>query len=324
MNQPFAYKAGQFINLTLVIDGKAVSRSYSLSSAPTIDKQPFITVKKIDGGLMSEYILSNAEKINEWAVEGPVGLFYPSDDVLLSEHMVMVAGGSGITPIYSMIKFLLHHTSSTLTLVYSTRNWEQTIFRDQLLELETKFVNRFKIHFFVTGTDPHEPLNRTSVLKGRLSRIVFKKIIKQPSSHVFRTCYFLCGPEGLIKKAEEALGDLNTDRQSIFKEYFTPTNTSKQIPYSEQTFEVLFHFREQSNLLEVTPHKTILESAIDDSIPISYSCKSGTCGMCTAKLMKGKVHMERNFVLNETQLREGLILLCQSHPLDNDVIVEMA
>src|SRR5690606_16474739 len=106
----FSYKAGQFLNVKCVIDGSAVSRSYSLCSAPGVDDRTAITVKRVEGGLMSAFICDYAEQISEWRVDGPHGLFHPNEGVVSSEDVVFVAGGSGITPVFSIIKYLLNHT----------------------------------------------------------------------------------------------------------------------------------------------------------------------------------------------------------------------
>lgn len=320
--QALKYKAGQFVNVCLVVNGEAVSRSYSLSSSPRLDRLPSITVKRLKDGLVSEYIFSNADKVKKWDIEGPHGLFYVSNDVLLADHVVLIAGGSGISPIYSMLRYLLRYMAGRLTLIYSTKVWKETIFLRKLMELENRFQARLKIVYTVTEPHPSDDYEGCQVGKGRLSQLQLKKLVKQSTSPTAITHYFICGPDGLITKTEQALADLKVHQKFIHTEYFTaPKDSNHKLP--TETKEVLFHFHDQSNLLEVHPGDTILDAAAAYKIAVPSSCKNGTCGLCTAKVTSGTVLMKKNFVLNETMLQQGFRLLCQSHPLDNNVTIEI-
>jgi len=321
----FSYKPGQFVNVRLVIDSEAVSRSYSLSSSPCEDERPSITVKRIEGGLMSQYIFHHAEEIQSWFVEGPYGSFCPSAETLQAAHVVLIAGGSGITPVFSILKYLLQHTSSKLYLIYSNKSWENTIFKSVLLYIENVFPGRFKAQFVFTEKGGAGGCPKKDHLVGRLSRLVLKKLInKELGGQVTNAHYFICGPAGLIQTAEETLGSLNVENRSVYKEHFTaPEEENKALVLPDEDTEVLFHFYEQTVLLNVNPGKTILDAALEDRIGVRYSCKSGTCGVCVAKLNNGQVHMRKNFALSEEQVQEGLVLLCQAHPLTNDVTVEV-
>jgi len=311
------------LNVKCVIDGSAVSRSYSLCSAPGVDDRTAITVKRVEGGLMSAFICDYAEQISEWRVDGPHGLFHPDEGVVSSEDVVFVAGGSGITPVFSIIKYLLNHTAARLTLVYSNRTPEETIYRHALLSLQEQYSERLNICFVFTKADASIQLLDGDFLRGRITPLILKKLLKKSNIPLDRPVhYYLCGPEGLITMAEKTLSGLGVDGQFVHKEYFTPpTNDDKNVSLPDTTLEVLIQLYEQTNLLEINPGKTILEAALEDRMAVPNSCRSGTCGMCVAKLVSGTVHMRQNFALNETMIKEGYVLLCQSHPLDNRVTV---
>lgn len=319
----FEFKAGQFINLTLTIDDKPVSRSYSLSSSPDEDEKPAITVKKIKDGKMSGYMVNRAEEITDWQVDGPHGFFYPNEKAILSKNIVLIGGGSGITPLYSILKYVLKHTTVNVILINANKTGDDVIFGKALGFIESSFSNRFKAWHVFSRSNPEEMISYRNALHTRLSKLVLKKLLKKllPVNSEQR-CFFLCGPPGLIQLAEDTLTDLNTPSSHLYKEYFLPPDeTTKEIALPVTVQEVLLHHYEQTNLLEVYPGKTVLEAALQDRIPLNYSCKSGTCGICIGKLTSGKVHMTKNFALREEHLEQGFILLCQSHPLDNEVTI---
>lgn len=319
------YKPGQFINLTLIIDDKPVTRSYSLSSCPGEDQMPAITVKRVDEGLMSEYILNHAEEISDWQVEGPHGFFCPTERCLKANTIVLIAGGSGITPLYSMLRYFLRHTSLPVMLINSNKTREDIIFSKRLINLEQQYPERFTAWYILTRETNDVNTSKGNYLFGRLSKLILKKLIKKlVPGKLTESFVFACGPSGLIELTEQVIADLNIPSDHLYKEYFLPPNEkANEVRLPDNMQEVLLHFYEQTNLLEVQPGKTILEAAIQDRVPINYSCKNGTCGTCIGKLTSGKVHMANNFALHKEHLKQGFILLCQSHPLDNEVTVEI-
>jgi ferredoxin-NADP reductase len=321
----FEYKPGQFINLTLIINDKPVTRSYSLSSFPDEDVAPAITVKRVTDGLMSEHILNHAEKITNWQIEGPHGFFYPNERCLQANTIVLIGGGSGITPLYSMLRYFLKYTSLSVVLINSNKTREDIIFSKSLVNLEQQYPERFTAWYILSRETKVQKNSHNNYLSGRLSKLILKKLIKKliPQS-LEESFVFICGPSGLIDLTEQAIFDLNISSEHIYKEYFLPPDeTANEVTFPDSTQEVLLHLYEQTNLLEVEAGKTILEAALQDRIPINYSCKNGTCGTCVGKLTSGKVHMAKNFALRKEHLEQGFILLCQSHPLDNKVTIQI-
>lgn len=321
----FSYKPGQFINLSLIINGKKITRSYSLSSVPDEDEYPSITIKAVDNGLVSRYIVNHADEINEWEVDGPHGFFYPDENAISKKQVVLIGGGSGITPLFSQLKFYLKHTSNHVLLIYTNRQQSDIIFSKSLQYLEKSYSHRLKIWYVFSGDEKDLSLFENH-LEGRLSKLVLKKLLKKElNEQVTDTAYFICGPEGLIDLTDETLNSLGVTPGNIYKEYFNPTlKEDNSFIMPNETMEVLFHHIEQTNLLEVKPGQTILEAALENRIPVSYSCKNGTCGTCIAKVLEGEVHMANNFVLKPEHLDMNYVLLCQSYALNNEVTVETA
>ena len=196
-------------------------------------------------------------------------------------------------------------------------------FRHALLSLPKEYSARLNIVFVFTKPEASIQGRHMQFLKGRITPLILKKILKQSDVFSGRSVhYFLCGPEGLIAMAEKTLSGLGVTENFVRKEYFTPPEIDdKNVVLPGATLEVLIQLYDQTNLLEIDPGKTILEAALEDRMAVPNSCRSGTCGMCVAKLVSGTVHMRQNFALNETMIKEGYVLLCQSHPLDNRVTV---
>lgn len=319
----FHYLAGQFINLTLRIDGQPVTRSYSLSSAPGTDAAPAITVKKVSGGLMSSYITENAENIHSWDIDGPYGAFTLDDDTSSYHHIVLLAGGSGITPLFSIARTIARQQPDTrITLLYASRSIPETIFKAALDNWEAQH-NNIRIQYVLskhtaTADDP------ANIMTGRLNRIIIKKLIRQAiGESTIPAHFFLCGPAELMKMHQESLTALGVPDTHIRHESFAVETTAPTIALPGNTQEVLLHYYEQSNLLEVQPGQTILAAALEERIPLPYSCQSGTCGRCAARLTQGAVHMQQNYALRKEDIDAGYVLLCQSFPLNNEVTVTM-
>ncbi|PSL45348.1 ring-1,2-phenylacetyl-CoA epoxidase subunit PaaE [Chitinophaga niastensis] len=320
---PFIYKPGQFIQLTLSIEGVPVTRSYSLSSSPDEAENPAITVKKVAGGIMSNFIVNEVAHIRQWKVEGPYGSFTPAADIFeKTKHVVLLAGGSGITPLFSIARSIISRSADMqVTIIYASRSHEEIIFRQSIADWQQRHSDRLNIHHALSAPD-----NTTSgtFINGRLNKLITRKLIKQGMTAPHQDAhYFLCGPVGLMKMHQEMLEAWQVPAGNVFMEWFLPEKTETPDALSLQAQEVLLHFYEQSNLLEVPAGKSILAAALEDRISLPYSCKAGTCGICAAKLTAGKVNMLQNYALQKTDLDEGMILLCQSYPLSNDVTVEI-
>lgn len=320
-NEHFLYKAGQFVNLTILIDGNPVTRSYSLSSVPGLDLLPAITVKKIQGGLMSVYIVDHYTKIMHWQVEGPYGSFTAPSQC---NQLVLLTAGSGITPVYSIAQSVLRsQLAARVTIIYSNRTTDSIIFRKQLEQMKERFGERVKIIHALSQDCESFPECADELIKSRLNKIIIKKLIRKYVDSPASAYYFICGPSSIIKLHQDCLLALDIPAGKMYEERYNPEEAATAIELPTQMHEVMLHFYDQSNLLEVQAGSNILHAALQDRIAVPNSCKNGTCGKCAAKLISGNIVMKQNYVLRKEELEAGLVLLCQSYPLNSDVTVEI-
>jgi ring-1,2-phenylacetyl-CoA epoxidase subunit PaaE len=320
---PFIYAPGQFIEVTLLIDDEPVTRSYSLSSSPDEDIKPSITVKRVNGGVMSNFILDNISDIHKWYIDGPYGKFTPLTSAYTSRHIVLMAGGSGITPLYSIARSILSRSPDTkVHLIYSSRTQEDIIYRNAIEGLTERFTGRLNCYHVLS--QPKDFIEST-VFNGRLNKLIAQELITQATADPLNNVqYFICGPSELMKIHREVLEAIQVPADQIYMEWFAPEFSNEPVSLPQEPQEVLLHFYEQTNLLDVRVGQTILAAALEDKVPLPYSCKEGTCGKCIAKLTSGEVKMINNYAIRQDDVDAGIILLCQSYPLNDNVTVEIA
>ncbi len=326
-NPAMEYRSGQFLTLIASINGKEVRRSYSFCSAPEIDQDLAVTVKRVPGGLMSNYLLDNLKVGDSVRVMEPMGHFTTDIDEENKRHLVMFAGGSGITPFMSHIKSLLKGESqSIITLIYANRNINSVIFKDALEDLQTKHQGRFHvIHILdeapLNWQGPSGLLN-PEMLEGILERI--------PDWGLAKTQYLMCGPEGMMRNISSYLLNYGVSSDKIYKESFVAPTMEKPKPSESETEddelktrEVVVIYDGEEHTFEVEPDSTILETALDLDIDLPYSCQSGLCTACRGKLLSGKVKLDEEEGLSDSEREEGYVLTCVGHPVTDDVKIEI-
>lgn len=318
--QTFEYLPGQYVNIYVTVNGRQEQRAYSLCSSPHLNEAPAITVKRVDGGLVSNYLADHAREISEWEIEGPLGIFTADEECFDEKQVLLIGGGSGITPLFSIAKSLLHGSAAKVGIVYASRQETDTLFLGELSALQAAFPSRLQVFYAFSRHEPDTQADCELYINERLNRLLLKKMIRKLAGDEHQKApWFVCGPQGLIELAETVAGNMGV--QQLHKEYFRPAAVQQEVTLPDISSEVLLHFFERSNLLEVAPGKSILDTALEEGIPLLYSCRNGTCGRCAGKLLNGKVHMNANYALREELLQAGYILLCQSFPLDNEVTV---
>ena len=218
------YKSGQFLTLIAEIDGKEVRRSYTFCSAPEIDEDLAVTVKRVDGGLMSNYLPDHLKVGDSLKVMEPMGHFTTDLNSGNKRHLIMFAGGSGITPFMSHIKSIMkHEPHSIITLIYANRDIDSIIFKQQLEDLQLN--NEGKFHaIYILEQAPltwqgHSGLLNPEVLKEMLERV--------PDWGLEQTQYLMCGPEGMMHNIETYLNDLGIPGEKIYKESFVAPTIDK-------------------------------------------------------------------------------------------------
>jgi ring-1,2-phenylacetyl-CoA epoxidase subunit PaaE len=308
------FSAGQHLTIKVNIDGESLYRTFSISSIPNSNDLTTITIKKIKGGKVTNYLAENVKVGDKLEVTAPSGQFYLSPEPAHLKHYVMIAGGSGITPIYSMIGTVLKfEPKSKITLLYANRNSSNIIFREKLEQWSSKFPAQLEVkHFFSEEENPQ------NAISGYITRISLEEIVNHHDKS--KLDFYLCGPEIMTNKLIEDLAYLGITKGKIHRELFLITTQSQQS--ASQKAQVSAKVFGKNYEFETQEGNTILQSGLDQNIPLPFSCKSGLCGMCKMKCTEGKVMMKNNQVLTETELNEGYILTCQSLPQTQIVTIK--
>jgi len=320
------YKAGQFLTVIVTIDGKQERRAYSLCSSPHADAFPAIAVKAIPGGKVSNYLC-------DWAAAGkgieilePMGNFVFIPKPELKRHIVLYAAGSGITPLFSIIKSALKmEPLSEVTLIYGNRNIDSIIFNEALTALVSANPNRLRVVHTLSA-----PPEKWYGASGRINAEMLDEILDQttPILPVAETLHFMCGPIGMMDTVKSVLAARGVRKEFVFHESFFSSidDASRELAVEEQGVierQIKVIYESDSFTYSVPPHKTILEAAQDLDIDLPYSCQSGLCTACRGKCVSGKVFMDETDGLSQKELDNGYILTCVAHPLSADVVIEI-
>ncbi|ELR68917.1 Flavodoxin reductases (ferredoxin-NADPH reductases) family 1 [Fulvivirga imtechensis AK7] len=326
--QKLTYKSGQFLTLIVPVDDKEIRRAYSLCSSPFVDNDPAVTVKRVEGGLMSNWLPDHLKVGDTVKVMEPMGVFtteYKADN---KRHIVMFAGGSGITPMMSITKSTLtQEPESIISLIYCNRDIDSIIFKEQLEALQTDYEGRFHV-IHILDDAPMNWQGHSGLLNHDMLVKIFERI---PNWGPDNTTYLMCGPEGMMKNVENLLEEQKINKDHIFKESFVAGTIDKELkkegaePSDSEivTREVTVIYDGEEHKFTVEPDATILETALDLGIDLPYSCQSGLCTACRGKCISGKVKLDEEEGLSDAELEEGYVLTCVGHPLTDDVIIEI-
>lgn len=320
------YRSGQFLTLIISIDGKEVRRAYSLCSSPFVDADLAVTIKRVDGGLMSNYLPDKVKIGDKLRVMEPMGQFVTEYDKDRKRHIIMFAGGSGITPMMSIIKSIINQEpESIVSLIYCNRDIDSIIFKDQLEKLQTTYEGRLHVIHILDNA----PMNWQGY-SGLLNHDMLSKLVERiPDWGIEKTTYLMCGPEGMMKNVDTLLAARGITKDRIFKESFVQGTIDKAEKEVEvvtgevKTREVTIRYDGEEYKIKVEPNKTILETALDLGIDLPYSCQSGLCTACRGKALSGQVKLDEEEGLSQSEREEGYVLTCVGHPMTDDVVIEI-
>jgi ferredoxin-NADP reductase len=309
--KPIHYKAGQFITLIFNHRNEEIRRSYSLSSSPDEDLLS-ITVKRITNGEISRFMLAKEHPGDILTALAPAGRFTITN-FEREKDILLFAGGSGITPIFSQLKYILNRPGkSRLTLIYSNQDAKSILFKDELNELAAKHPDRFII------------INLLSNEANRLNTDRVEKLTRQIIQHeLSKAEFYLCGPFPYMRMIRFALVYMGIDPNQIRRENFvleTVSVTSSIINFPPRNIRI--KFKNEVHDLAVGENQSILQAALQNNVPLPYSCRNGVCSTCTAKCASGKIEMVKNDVLTDSDIAEGWILTCTGHPISDDVVID--
>lgn len=320
------YKSGQFLTLIVPMQGKDVRRAYSLCSSPFVDQDLAVTVKRVDGGLMSNWLPENLKTGDKVKVMEPMGHFTTEFKKENKRHLIMFAGGSGITPMMSIIKSTLtQEPDSICSLIYCNRDIDSIIFKNEFDKMQTTWEGRLHV-IHILDNAPMNWQGYSGLLNHEMLTKLFERI---PNWGIEKTTYLMCGPEGMMKNAETLLVQQNIPKEKTFKESFVQGTIDKEAkkestPVTEnKAREVTIRYDGQEYKVMVEPNRAILETALDQGIDLPYSCQSGLCTACRGKAISGKVKLDEEEGLSQSERDEGYVLTCVGHPLTDDVVIEI-
>ena len=321
----FEFRQGQHLTLKTNIAGEEVRRSYSLCSSP-FDKEWKVAVKKIDGGVFSGFVNDELKAGDVLDVMNPHGNFFVEPKPEAQIHYVAFAAGSGITPIYSILKTHLQaEPNAHFSLFYTNQNVSSIILKEEIEALKNQYLDRFEPYFFLTQEE-----RDVTLFNGRMNEEKLEKISQYFLDLPSVDHFFLCGPEELIFMIRDFLVKKGVDEKKIHFELFTTAAGQKRMRKAATAQTV------SENMSDITvkeggknfkfkmarDSESILEAALRQNSGLPFACKGGVCCTCKAKLVEGKVDMEVNYALEKEQVEAGYILTCQAIPLTETIVVD--
>lgn len=317
LQQSYAFRAGQFLTL----HHGSERRSYSICAAPG---EPLrVAVRRVEGGLLSQWLTTSVRVGDEVEVEPPTGRFH-TGDIVGGRHL-LIAAGSGITPMIGIAKTLLS-TGAEVTLIYANRRTSTVMFVDEIADLKDCYLDSFQV-IHVLSREPRD----VDLFSGRLDPDRLRAIVDQlllpgsipahrPIDHAW-----LCGPHTLITQARELLQE---HVQQIHVELFyveeAPPEQARHVdrPPTGATSQVSVVLDGKMTTAALPTDQTILDAAQRLRADLPFACKGGVCGTCRAKVTSGEVDMRRNYALEDSEVADGFVLTCQSHPVSAQVTID--
>ncbi|HEV2328184.1 MAG TPA: ferric reductase-like transmembrane domain-containing protein [Verrucomicrobiae bacterium] len=313
---PFEHQAGQYLILSLLIDGKKVNRTYTISSPPMRTDFCEITVKHEENGYASRHLHEMVREGDMIRVSAPAGRFV--FDKTKADSIVLIAGGVGITPLMSILRDLTDRNwNGGIFFIYSAKTESDIIFRKELADLQKKFSN-LRVHVTLSRADGAD----WSGHKGRVSGPFLGMCVPSLAT---RSVY-ICGPQTMMTPTVQLLRDAGVPQEKIKLEEFTAAKRAETVPVNEASAipattvpnlppddgEPVLTFARSGKSVTLEPDKVLLEIAEDAGVTINYECRSGICGRCKTRLLSGQVTMETQDALTDEEKSKNIILMCQA------------
>ena len=296
----FAYGAGQFLTFRVTVDGQTHLRCYSMSSSPAVGDQLQVTVKRVPGGVVSNWMIDTLDAGDVVDTSYPSGVFClgPGD-----ADLIAFSGGSGITPVFSLIKTALATTNRRVRLLYANRDRESIIFREALDALAAAHPDRLEV------------VHRLDVEHGFVDADAVAPFVDVAADT------YICGPGPFMDIVESALLASAVPTDHIHIERFTPTEPVAVDESTPADAQITIELDGRKDTTAHHPGTTILQTARQMGMSPPYSCESGSCASCMARIVEGSVEMRCNNALTAEEVEEGWILTCQSLPTSSTVHV---
>ncbi|MCU0928529.1 MAG: phenylacetate-CoA oxygenase/reductase subunit PaaK [Burkholderiaceae bacterium] len=326
LREVFGFTQGQYLTLRTTIDGQDVRRSYSIC-AGVDDAELRVGVRRVKGGVFSNWIHAQLEPGDTLQVMAPQGRFFVPIEPEAKRHHLGIAGGSGITPILSIMKTVLaREPKSRFTLIYGNRTLASTMFKEELEDLKNAFMARLVLQHVFSDEPTDAPIANGFLNRDKVGEFLRTLVPAAEIDHAY-----VCGPFQMNDEAQAALVDAGVPEARVHVERFgvAPTEAGK---IDAVVHEVKPGDAERARVVIIRDGLTreiefrreqpsILDAAAAAGLEVPFSCTSGVCGTCRAKLVEGEVRMSRNFALEKDEVAAGFVLTCQSHPLTERVVL---
>lgn len=322
----FGFTQGQYLTLRKEIEGQDLRRSYSIC-AGVDDGELRVGVRKVAGGVFSNWINEHLKPGDTISVMAPQGRFFVPLEPWAQRHHLGIAGGSGITPILSIMKTVLaREPLSRFTLVYGNRRLRSTMFKEELEDLKDRYMARLVIHHVFSDEHTETDINMGVMNRQKIAEFLATLVPAQGIDHAF-----ICGPFQMNDEAEAALLAAGVPEDRIHIERFGIAQQGAahvgavvhqaQPGDAEKARVTIIRDGLQREIRFSREQASILDAAADAGLEVPFSCTSGVCGTCRAKLVEGQVRMERNFALDKKEVAAGFVLTCQAHPTTERVVL---
>jgi len=325
LRDAYRFRQGQFLTLRETLDGEDVRRSYSVCvGVPEYESRGElrVAIKRVAGGRFSNWANEALAPGRAIDVMTPDGRFFTELDPSRTRHYVGFAGGSGITPMLSLIKTTLAtEPHSTFTLIYGNRTVNAIMFLETLEELKNTYIERLRL-VHVLSDEPQE----VDLLSGLLDAGRCAELMRTVLEAERIDEAFVCGPQPMMDAAEAALLEAGLPRERIHVERFgTPAAASappKPIAADSPAAKVVIVIDGKERHLRVPfEGQAILDAGLAAGANLPYACKGGVCCTCRAKVLEGEVRMDKNYTLEPAEIAQGFVLTCQAHPVSERVVV---
>lgn len=313
------YKAGQYLTLVDEAQGEEVRRSYSITSSPDCGEPLTIGVKRIENGYFSRRLIDEARVGDRLRTIGAGGFFTFPEDMAAYRQAFFLAAGSGITPVYALLKTALYrHSHLRLVLIYSNSSPDKAIFREALETLAARYPQQLQVEFIYSNA---RDLGRAHLYRDLLVQFLDRYSVAPKEE----TLYYICGPEAYMRMCTYTLQEESVPADHIRRENFIiqKMRPPKAVPPDTDRHAVTLHLGGVRYRFPVRYPQTILAGAKAAGLALPYSCEVGRCGNCVARCSDGKVWHSYNEVLTEKELARGLTLTCVAYPIGGDVTLEI-
>lgn len=320
----FSFIQGQYLTFRKEFEGEELRRSYSICAGVN-DNELRVGIKKVDGGWFSTWANQDLKVGDTLESMVPNGRFYTAIEPKKDKHYLAFAGGSGITPMISIIKTVMENEPlSTLTLIYGNRSANTIMFKEELDDLKNIYMERFSL-LHVLEHDAGD----IDLFNGRVDREKCDRLFSTWIDVKAADTAFICGPEPMMLAIKDGLVAHGMNEKNVKFELFKSVHPKKAKSKSsakddsQKKIKATFIIDGFARVISMPAKNTsVLEAAMEANIDVPFSCRAGVCSTCSAKVLKGEVEMASNYGLEDYEVERGLVLTCQSFPLTDEITID--